>query len=209
MMHNRIVKTIGLLLLLLTGASYAASPFDEVRYYLGAELSLFNKTAYSSANNAGLNAFRASPSDSKLAIQKNMPGVNLLAGVRFNVNLGMEIGYGWIQKVTSNVAAGNQATNKVKNAYIDLLGYLPVASQVDLLGEVGVGQLMSSATVTGVAVDNLDDMIKSKYGFRVGAGAEFNIDDNWSARGLLRYQKGNKSFLTSLTSFSIGMTYLF
>lgn len=116
--------------------------FDETHGYFGGEISLFNRTHYNSGNTPDLNLFKSSNSDSKLAIQKNEPGLNFFAGMRFTENLALELGFGFIQKVSAGVQNGNTATNKISNFYLDGLGYLPVAACVDLVGSIGLGLML-------------------------------------------------------------------
>lgn len=186
-----------------------ALAFDDTMFYLGGEVSLLNRTTYTSANNPDVNNFKSSNSDSNLVIRKNEPGWNILAGVRFTRCLGVEIGYGAILKAKGTAQLNREATNKISNIYLDGMGYLAVAPNIELIGSVGVGKIKSSANVVGASFQDIENINQSKVGFRGGAGAQYNIDDSWSVRAMLRYQKGYKSFLTGNTSFSIGATYTF
>ena len=186
-----------------------AGSFDETRFNLGGELSLLNKTTYSNANTADLNNFRSSNGDSKLVIRKNKPGVNVFLGARFNENLGAEVGFGFITKAKGTAQSNRQATNKVSNLYADALGFMPVSSKVDLIGAVGLGRMKSKADVAGATFANKALLNKAKVGVRVGAGAQYNVNENWGTRAMVRYQKGNKNFLKSNTSVSVGAVYTF
>jgi opacity protein-like surface antigen len=208
MLNKKLVAASAALLIATAGAANAGT-FDATRFNLGGEISLLNKTSYSNANTADLNKFKAAPTDSKLVIRKNKPGVNVFVGARFNENLGAEIGFGFIGKVKGTAIGNRQATNKVSNIYADILGYVPVASKVDLIGSIGLGRLKSKPDVTGATFINKDVLTKTKVGVRVGAGAQYNIDNNWAARAMVRYQKGNKNFLKSNTSVSVGAVYTF
>lgn len=208
MLKNKILAVATLCMSIAAGVAHAGA-FDNTRFILGSELSLLNYTSYSSANTPDLNNFRSSNSDSKLAIRKNKPGFNFFAAARITENVGVEIGYGFIFKVTSNVQNNRKATNTITNTYIDFVPYLPVAAKVDLVGNLGIGMLKCKANVSGATFNNLDSLNKAKLGIRVGGGAQYNINNNWSSRAMLRYQKGNKNFLRSVTSMSIGMLYTF
>src|SRR5437762_1456937 len=81
-----------------------------------------NCTSYSHGSSTNLNYFKTSPTSSKLAIQKNEPGINVFLGARFTDYIGAEIGFGFIQTASANVQNGQTASNKISNIYADLLG---------------------------------------------------------------------------------------
>lgn len=208
-MLNKKIMAAAAALCVVTASVANAGSFDETRFNLGGELSLLNKTTYSNANTADLNNFRSSNGGSKLVIRKNKPGVNVFLGARFNENLGAEVGFGFITKTKGTAQSNRQATNKISNLYADALGFMPVSSKVDLIGSVGLGRMKSKADVAGATFTNKALLNKAKVGVRVGAGAQYNVNENWGTRAMVRYQKGNKNFLKSNTSVSVGAVYTF
>lgn len=208
-MLNKKIGAVTAALLVVASSVATAAAFDDTRFSLGGELSLLNKTSYSTANSTDLNAFKSSNSDNKLVIRKNKPGVNVFVGARFNENLGAEFGFGFISKVKGGAQLNRQASNKVSNLYADVLGFMPVSAKVDLIGVVGLGRMKSKPGVANFAFANKAALTKAKVGVRVGAGAQYNIDKNWGTRAMVRYQKGNKTFLKSNTSVAVGAVYTF
>jgi opacity protein-like surface antigen len=208
MLNKKIAAATAVVFVALSGVATAGA-FDDTRFNLGGELSVLNKTSYSTANTPDLNAFKSSNSDSKLVIRKNKPGVNVFVGARFTENLGMELGFGFIQKVKAGAQLNRNASNKVSNLYADVLGYMPVSAKVDLIGAVGVGRLKSKPDVSNYPFANKTALTKTKVGVRFGAGAQYNVTENWAARAMVRYQKGNKNFLKGNTSLSVGALYSF
>ncbi len=192
-------------MMLTTSLSYA-DLYDDTSFNFGGEISVLNRTSYN--DGASLNEFKTA-NGGKLAISKNKPGFNIFIGMRFNQYLGMEAGFGFIQKATANVENNQQATNKISNIYGDFLGYLNIAPQVDLLGSVGIGGLKSSASVTNTTIIGLNSLNKQKAGWRFGGGLQYNFTELWSSRVVLRWQKGNPNFLQSLFSVSVGILYTF
>ncbi len=203
-----LLKCVMALSLLLTNYAYAGA-FDASRGYFGGEISLYNRTQYNGGSSGDLNRFKANDTDTTLAIRKNKPGINVLAGIRFTENWGMEVGFGFIDKVKAEVQNGNMATNKISNIYIDGLGFLPVCPTIDLIGGVGAGILKSKPDVTDVIFTNKALLEKEKIGYRIGGGAQCSMSENWAVRAMIRYQSGSKEFLKGLTSISIGATYTF
>lgn len=153
-------------------------------------------------------------------------GMGLLVpvlGVKFHDNFGVEFGYSFNKKIKINgTTAGVKYPEeyKVRNGYLDLMGYLPVMDQLDLIGGVGIGRLMvkkgQNVDINGGS--NTD--VKNKFGWRVKAGAQYNVTSNVGVRALVTYQntgtklndKGaNKDykFVKNLTSFGLAATYTF
>lgn len=186
-----------------------AGQYDDTTFYAGGEISVINRTSYNNGSSSDLNNFKTSNSAGKLAIQKNEPGVNIFVGARFNEYVGAEAGFGLIQNASANVQNGGVASNKINNYYIDLLGFLNIASLVDLVGDIGVGWLQSKANVTNATFVNLSDLTKTKLGIRAGGGLQYYFAPSWATRAMIRYQDGNKNFLKSNVSFSLGILYTF
>lgn len=113
-------------------------------------------------------------------------------GMKFNENFGLEAGYSLNKKVTIkyNGILGDSTEEicKVRNAYLDFMGYMPVTEQVDLIGGIGIGRFMAKK---GKDI-NLPDGVKFKnqFGVRVKAGAQYNFNNNIGIRGLVSYQSG-------------------
>jgi opacity protein-like surface antigen len=202
-------KFIIALLLALASMAHADGCFDNTLYSIGGEMSILNRTAYSSANTNDLNNFKASNSDSELVIRKNKLGFSGFVQARFNQWVGIEAGYGIILKVTGTAQGGNSAYNKISIPYLDLIGFMSVAERVDLIGEVGVAYMKSDANVSNVVFYDLNSLNSPKVGFRAGAGAMFLITGNWATRIILRYIEGNKAFLKSDTQLALGIQYTF
>jgi len=129
-------------------------------------------------------------------------------GMKFHENFGVEIGYSFNKKFKfqedkkANANAVGLNTNfdvKVKNAYIDLMGFMPLSEQFDLIGGIGLGHLRTkfsnksvSASVPGT-IGTVRVATKSKTSWRVKLGAQYNVNNNFGIRALATYQHaGNK-----------------
>jgi len=191
-MLNKKFAAVTAAVLVATAGSANAGMFDQTKFNAGAELSVYNKPTYHKDLSSSF-------------LKKSKPGVNVFVGARFNENLGAELGFGFVQK--STVVSSPKVTNKVNNIYADVLGYLPVASKVNLIGSVGIGGTKSklSAAGYGSATEN-----KRRLAVRVGAGAQYDFCENWAARAMVRYQKANsKALQKSNTSLAVGAVYSF
>ncbi len=163
--------------------------------------------------------------NNKSWFHKSGGGFSLFAGSRINEFFGIEAGYtflsgGKMPKLISPYNSMNTVTSpKAKhhrNMYADIMGYVPISECVDLIGSVGIGRLSTKIsgkieefTPRGRLVEQSDNFAKSsKTGIRVGAGVGYNIDENLSARLMLRHQKGNK-YVKNMTSAGLGLMYKF
>ncbi len=199
-------------------ASSLAFADIDPKFYVGAELQA-NKykgaKAVTTANNTRINR-----TDGKPVFGNSGSGATAYVGSRFNDYLGVELGATKLSSIkftASNPLQTFSSTKaKSKNFYVDMMGYLPVSEDVDLIGSLGAGRLSSKLSgnlqarnVAGGPVMKENFSVKSsKTGMRVGAGAQYKFTDNLSARLMLRHQKGNK-LVKSVNSAGLGLTYQF
>lgn len=189
-------------IVLLSGSAFGMDL--DPKFYVGAEAQanqLKNGKEFVDATNG------------KSTIRKNNPSLGLMLGSRLNEYVGVEVGYNFMKE--SKYTFNNATTLKMKmrNAYVDALGYLPVANNVDLIGSIGAGRLTTKPTFKNQAgVDQLTDAqrkdSKTKMGLRLGVGAQYKLDDNLGVRFMVRHQKGNKA-VKNLKSAGLGLFYQF
>ena len=109
-----------------------------------------------------------------------------LLGVKFKDNFGAEFGYAFHNKL--KVSGTNSGDVKIRNAFVDIMGYMPLDScPVDLLGGLGIGRMVMSSS--GSAVQTAMGGNYNKFGLRAKFGAQYNVDNNWGLRGLIGYQQ--------------------
>ncbi len=203
---------VGLLGTVLCGNAMGAE-FDP-KFYVGAEAQ-YNKLK------KGQNF--VDPANQKSMIRKNTPGAGVFVGSRLTENLGAEVGYAQLGKSNKTFQKGTTALSngtmnvKMHNIYVDALGYLPVADEVDVIGAVGVGRLttktqLKAANGTSLPITTLANVqandAKSKAGIRLGLGAQYKFDTNIGVRAMVRHQKGNK-VVKNVNSANVGLFYQF
>jgi len=127
-------------------------------------------------------------------------GAGLFAGSRLTENVGVELGYAYLGKSQDTTGIINLDHT---NLTADLMGYLPISENVDLIGSVGVGRLK-----TDVKVANSSLADSSKVAPRVGAGAQYKFDNNVGVRAKVNFQKGN-DIVKNATTVGIGAFYQF
>ena len=177
-------KTIGALMVAASAIAMAANA-EAMEYnpYVGAEY------GYSFLNGgAGSNNFNSG---------------KIFVGSQYNENFGVEAFY---QRTTADKKAGFK--RKYEAYGIDALGYLPMGCEqkVSLIGTAGLAYYDFKGKEEG-GKTNGDGM----WGYRLGAGAEYNVTDNVAVRALARYTKLDQraDYSNDMMEYSIGARYNF
>jgi opacity protein-like surface antigen len=176
---------------LVIGGTAQAAEMADVRPYVGAELS-FNMPKY---NNA------ITTTGTAVDIKKNKLGGGINAGAKICEYFGVEIGYNQVMKAKNGNYSG-----RIKNLYLDGMGYFAANPDINLIASVGVGRLKQS--ISGFDIVN-GSATKAKISYRLGLGAEYKFDENVTGRLMFRHQKGNKDFLKNMNSIALGVSYTF
>ncbi len=88
---------------------------------------------------------------------------------------------------------------------IDLYGYMPMNCDAtfSLLGSLGLAEYEYKVK------SPLGNYDKGKLGYRMGLGAEYKFNDNWSARVMARYTYLDMRAVDNLQELSAGIRYTF
>lgn len=128
--------------------------------------------------------------DGDAFLDDSLNGLNIHIGNRFSQNFGAELGYFRTRNESLNGDVGGVPFNskvQLQGLTLDALGYLPVTTDkaVELIGTAGLSWTKADIKLSapGVAEDGDD----SEIGFRIGGGAQYNINDQINLRGLIRY----------------------
>lgn len=191
--------------------SYTAQAQEfNIKPYIGFDLQRYH-VSYADDTVAGV-AFNWGE-----GLEDNLNGLNVHVGNRFNKNFGLELGYFRTQEEgkTFDILPATPVTSKLhlQGVTLDALGYLPVTKddKVDLIGTAGVSytwadvKLDTGALGLGTVKDS-----ENEFGFRAGAGAQFNITDNVNLRGIARYQTADfDGVADNAWIYSVGLNYSF
>ena len=107
----------------------------------------------------------------------------------------------------------NKAENRLNYRAFgaDLLGVLPFGcyNQFKLLGSVGIGRYYNKARLTTALGKEMVD--EYDWGYRFGAGAQYDFTENWGLRAMYHHVLFNKPHFayTNLDAFSVGVRYQF
>ena len=140
------------------------------------------------------------------SVEDDYQSLSLIAGTKIVRNFGMEAFY-QISNAEKNRDAVAGLNHSRFTAYgVDALGYLPLGCEgkVELIAGAGVGEYTFKVrnTFDGTTKDH-------STGYRLNAGAQYNIDENWSVRGMYHHVYTQKSYVDAIDEFSIGIRYNF
>lgn len=210
--------------MLASGLATAGCIDLDPKVYMGAEV---NGSQYNSVKDIQLGSNRTdirtiNRTDGKSILGNRGAGLSGFIGTRLNQYFGLEAGYSIMSKPKgklTNLVNLNNATNvktNISNAYVDAIGFIPVTDQLEAMASVGLGFLTTkvSANVSGRAGTAVDGHSLSfaarstNPGVRLGAGLGYKLDENITARLMLRHQQGNK-LVKSVNSVGLGLSYQF
>ncbi len=174
---------------LLLSANAMAEENYTYRPYVGLDY------VYSNANAEGMK-----PNYSSAAIN---------FGTMYNKYFGTELFYQYSDKDKNHNASHEKLRTSFQAGGLDMYGYLPLGCEqrFSLLGTAGVGMYKFRKSYSSLALKGGND---SGYGYRLGAGIMYDIDDNWSIRALARHVNldGVEGF-DHMMEYSAGIRYNF
>ena len=150
--------------------------------------------------------------DGEKVFEEDLNAFAVSVGTKFHENFGVGAFYQHSDEETKTVKTiiGDVKGKDKYNAYgLDVVGYMPVAEKVDLLGSLGIGYYDVKAKLvhapTGVSVKGDDD----GFGYRIGAGVQYNMTENWGARVMARYAYTDIDGLDNIVDLTAGIRYSF
>lgn len=164
---------------LLVGCTFAATAYaDAPKFYIGTDYQLTNF-------------------DETVSGEDDLNSANIHAGARLTKNVGVEAG---VSEALSETIGGADVDLRTYN--VDLIGYLPVLPQLDLLGTVG--GTYNELEVSGAADEDA-------FGATVGAGAQYHFTEQVSIRGLVKYDTTDFDTISTedAVKTTVGLNYTF
>ncbi|MDR1694440.1 MAG: porin family protein [Lactobacillaceae bacterium] len=129
----------------------------------------------------------------------------------FSANAGFKVGgyvglEGFIER--ASIAKYRQANSKFSSnhwaAGADLLGYLPISEDFELIGGIGFGEYKFFAKEVGRKTYK-----DAAHGVRFTGGIQFNLDENWGVRAAYRYVDFSSSDRNRSNEYTLGFRYNF
>ncbi len=191
-MIKKSVLLAGVAVLLANSAN--AMEFKDLNPYVGLDY------AYSKAD------YKGKEYDKKLKDEYNSGIFN--AGIRPMDNFSLEAFFQQSGELKGGKYMEDGQLHRMKSEFyaygLDAYGYMPIGcSGFNLLGTVGVANYNMKVKSHDGSVD------KQRIGYRAGIGAQYDIDENWSARVVGRYSYLNSNALDNLQEVTVGLRYTF
>jgi len=142
-------------------------------------------------------------------VEDDYQSVSLVAGAKLVRNFGLEAFYQLSGGEKNSISDRQQSAfyHSRFTAYgLDALGYLPLGCEgkVELIAGAGVGEYTFKIRTVGYRTFK-----DHSTGYRLNAGAQYNINENWSLRGMYHHVYTQKSYVDAIDEFSVGIRYNF
>ena len=128
------------------------------------------------------------------AFEDDYNSLSFVAGAKLMENFGLEAFY---QRSLNekNTYDGDKYSSRIQNYGVDALGYLPLGcdKEVELIAGLGLGQYQTKYREQGYTSSK-----EEALGIRANVGAQYNIDENWSVRGMYRHVYLQKSVMNDI-----------
>ncbi len=126
-------------------------------------------------------------------LENKFNSLSFNAGAKLHENFGVEAYY-----QQSDTEGKHGRDSRFYSYGVDAMGYLPVAQNIDLIGSLGIGQYEFRA--------GGDD---NGLGYRVGVGAQYSFNNNWSARAMVREVFLDEDVMDNMFEVAAGVRYNF
>ncbi len=143
-------------------------------------------------------------------VEDDYQSVSLVAGAKLHRNFGLEAFY----QMSGNEKNSNGFVQGEPEFYhsrftaygLDALGYLPLGCEgrVELIAGAGVAEY--TFKIRNVGYGSIKD---HSTGYRLNAGLQYNITDNWSLRGMYHHVYTQNSYVDAIDEYSVGIRYNF
>lgn len=180
--------------------SYTRESANQIRPYIGVDVAMSSMDLED--NDYG---------DYSEYIEDSYNSISLVVGAKFNRHVGVEAFIQQSSEEDKNYGEG-KTTNQYNAIGVDLIGYMPVSHELELLASLGMAQYnfnvkdeYEDADYEYWEKDSLNTL-----GIRLGIGAQFYMTDNVALRGMARYvQFSDDDIIKNMVEFSLGLRYMF
>lgn len=127
------------------------------------------------------------------------------AGVKMHKNFGVEAFFQQTEEGKKTNPDGAKVKDKYHAYGLDLMGYMPLGcdEKIELLGSLGMGYY--DAELKNNDTKYTDD----GWGWRLGAGAQYNFTENMAGRVMLRYADVDIEGVDNIVDLTAGVRYSF
>lgn len=128
-------------------------------------------------------------------------------GYRWHNDIGAQLGYTYMQKITYISIGSSAVTQTGGNTYLDAIYYKRITSGLEFKALGGVGVLSTKLACNFYGLGYNINAVKTSTGvsMRIGAGLQYDFSRNLSMDLMLKYQPSGNSIIQGVTWLSIGM----
>ena len=135
--------------------------------------------------------------------------LSLVVGAKFNRHVGVEAFIQQSSEEDKDYSEG-KTTNQYNAIGVDLIGYMPVSHELELLASLGMAQYNFNVKEEYEDYEYWEKDSLNTLGIRLGIGAQFYMTDNVALRGMARYvQFSDDDIIKNMVEFSLGLRYMF
>lgn len=135
--------------------------------------------------------------------------LSLVVGAKFNRHVGVEAFIQQSSEEDKDYGEG-KTTNQYNAIGVDLIGYMPVSHELELLASLGMAQYNFNVKEEYEDYEYWEKDSLNTLGIRLGIGAQFYMTDNVALRGMARYvQFSDDDIIKNMVEFSLGLRYMF
>ena len=135
--------------------------------------------------------------------------LSLVVGAKFNRHVGVEAFIQQSSEEDKDYGEG-KTTNQYNAIGVDLIGYMPVSHELELLASLGMAQYNFNVKEEYKDYEYWEKDSLNTLGIRLGIGAQFYMTDNVALRGMARYvQFSDDDIIKNMVEFSLGLRYMF
>lgn len=141
-------------------------------------------------------------------VEEDLNAYSINAGVRMHKNFGVEAFFQQTEEGEKK-HGGVKLKDKYHAYGVDMIGYMPLGcdEKIELLGSLGLGYY--DAEVKGEALGVREKYTDDGWGWRLGAGAQYNFTENMAGRVMVRYADVDIDGIDNIVDLTAGIRYSF
>lgn len=142
--------------------------------------------------------------DGANVVDENLNAYAISAGMKMHKNFGVEAFFQQTEEGKKHYK-GAEVKDKYHAYGVDMIGYMPLGcdEKVELLGSLGLGYY--DTEVKALGEKETDDA----WGWRLGAGAQYNFTENMAGRVMVRYADVDIEGIDNIVDLTAGVRYSF
>ncbi len=142
------------------------------------------------------------------AVEEDLNAYAITAGMKMHKNFGVEAFFQQTEEGKKH-HVGGEIKDKYHAYGVDMIGYMPLGcdEKIELLGSLGLGYY--DAEIKAETADARAKATDDGWGWRLGAGAQYNFTENMAGRVMVRYADVDVEGINNIVDLTAGVRYSF